>query len=94
MHNRSQTAVVRGPKGDALNCVRPIADAVKHLASREHHLDRATRYACAECSQCHTRLLEIGTIPMIVTAAEFGAYISAETEKWAKVVKFAGIKPE
>ena len=40
------------------------------------------------------RLLEIGTIPMIVTAAEFGAYISAETEKWAKVVKFAGIKAE
>jgi tripartite-type tricarboxylate transporter receptor subunit TctC len=40
------------------------------------------------------RLLEIGTIPMIVTVAEFGAYISAETEKWAKVVKFAGIKPE
>jgi tripartite-type tricarboxylate transporter receptor subunit TctC len=40
------------------------------------------------------RLLEIGTIPMIVTTAEFGAYISAETEKWAKVVKAAGIKPE
>jgi tripartite-type tricarboxylate transporter receptor subunit TctC len=40
------------------------------------------------------RLLEIGSIPMIATAGEFGAYISAETEKWAKVVKFANIKPE
>jgi tripartite-type tricarboxylate transporter receptor subunit TctC len=40
------------------------------------------------------RLLEIGTIPMIVTAAEFGAYISAETEKWAKVIKFAGVKAD
>jgi tripartite-type tricarboxylate transporter receptor subunit TctC len=40
------------------------------------------------------RLLEIGTIPMIVTASEFGAYISAETEKWAKVVKFAGVKAD
>jgi hypothetical protein len=31
---------------------------------------------------------------MIVTAAEFGALIAAESDKWAKVVKFAGIKPE
>jgi tripartite-type tricarboxylate transporter receptor subunit TctC len=40
------------------------------------------------------RLAEVGTIPMILTAAEFGALIAAESEKWAKVVKFAGIKPE
>jgi tripartite-type tricarboxylate transporter receptor subunit TctC len=41
-----------------------------------------------------SRLADIGTIPMIFTAAEFGAYVAAESEKWAKVVKFAGIKPE
>jgi tripartite-type tricarboxylate transporter receptor subunit TctC len=40
------------------------------------------------------RLADVGTIPMILTAAEFGAYIAAESEKWSKVVKFAGIKPE
>ena len=28
------------------------------------------------------------------SAAEFGQYIAADTAKWAKVVKFAGIKPE
>jgi hypothetical protein len=26
--------------------------------------------------------------------SEFGAYIAAESEKWAKVMQFAGIKPE
>jgi tripartite-type tricarboxylate transporter receptor subunit TctC len=40
------------------------------------------------------RLADAGTIPMILTAAEFGAYIAAESEKWSKVVKFAGIKAE
>jgi tripartite-type tricarboxylate transporter receptor subunit TctC len=41
-----------------------------------------------------SRLAEVGTIPMIFTAAEFGTYIAAESEKWAKVVKFAGVKAE
>jgi hypothetical protein len=27
-------------------------------------------------------------------AAEFGKFIVAETDKWAKVVKFADIKPK
>jgi tripartite-type tricarboxylate transporter receptor subunit TctC len=40
------------------------------------------------------RLAEVGTIPMILTPTEFSAYIALESEKWAKVVKFAGIKPE
>jgi tripartite-type tricarboxylate transporter receptor subunit TctC len=39
------------------------------------------------------RLAEIGTIPMLFSAAEFGAFVAAESEKWARVVKFAGIKP-
>ena len=29
-----------------------------------------------------------------VTAAEFRAHIAAETEKWGKVIKLAGVKPE
>ena len=40
------------------------------------------------------RLAETGTIPMILTASDFSAYVAAETEKWAKVVKFAGIRAE
>jgi tripartite-type tricarboxylate transporter receptor subunit TctC len=30
-----------------------------------------------------SRLAEIGTIPMIFTAADFGACVAAESEKWA-----------
>jgi tripartite-type tricarboxylate transporter receptor subunit TctC len=41
-----------------------------------------------------TRLADVGTVPMVLTAAEFGAYIATESEKWAKVVKLAGIKPQ
>ena len=40
------------------------------------------------------RLADIGTIPMVFTPDEFGAFIGAETEKWGKVVRSAGIKPE
>jgi hypothetical protein len=29
-----------------------------------------------------------------MTPAGFGRFVADETEKWAKVVKFAGIKPE
>jgi tripartite-type tricarboxylate transporter receptor subunit TctC len=35
-----------------------------------------------------------GSEPSATTPAEFGAYIRAETEKWRKVVKAAGIGPE
>jgi tripartite-type tricarboxylate transporter receptor subunit TctC len=40
------------------------------------------------------RLIELGGDPVIATPEEFGAMIAAETEKWEKVVKFAGIKVE
>jgi tripartite-type tricarboxylate transporter receptor subunit TctC len=40
------------------------------------------------------RLADIGTIPMVFAPDEFGAFIAAETEKWGKVVRSAGIKPE
>ena len=41
-----------------------------------------------------TRIAELGGVPIIVTPAEFGAVIQAETDKWEKVVKFAGAKVE
>ena len=40
------------------------------------------------------RLFALGAEPMPMTSASFGKFMSDETDKWAKVVKFAGIKPE
>jgi tripartite-type tricarboxylate transporter receptor subunit TctC len=38
------------------------------------------------------RLVELGGEPMPMTPDDFSKYIAAETTKWAKVIKFAGIK--
>jgi tripartite-type tricarboxylate transporter receptor subunit TctC len=40
------------------------------------------------------RFSEIGGMPVPMSAADFGKVIADETEKWAKVVKFARIKPD
>ncbi len=40
------------------------------------------------------RLAALGNVPMLMTPADFGKFIVEETEKWAKVVRFADIKPE
>jgi tripartite-type tricarboxylate transporter receptor subunit TctC len=40
-----------------------------------------------------TRFVELGIVPEAGTPAQFGKFIADETEKWSKVVKFAGIKP-
>ena len=41
------------------------------------------------------RLIELGVIPAAANSpAEFAKFISDEVEKWSKVIKFAGIKPE
>jgi len=39
------------------------------------------------------QLIGLGTPPKSLTPAEFGKLIVDYTEKWAKVIKFAGVKP-
>jgi tripartite-type tricarboxylate transporter receptor subunit TctC len=40
------------------------------------------------------RLAELATIPLLLGATEFGSYMAAETDKWAKVIRAANIKAE
>jgi tripartite-type tricarboxylate transporter receptor subunit TctC len=40
------------------------------------------------------RLISLGVEPLSMTPAEFGKRIADDTEKWAKVIKFAKIKAE
>src|SRR5262245_14188507 len=40
------------------------------------------------------RLADLGGTPMPGSPADFGKLIADEIEKWGKVIKFAGIKPE
>ena len=40
------------------------------------------------------RFADVGASPVIVSSAEANAFVKAQTEKWAKVIKTAGIKAE
>ena len=45
-------------------------------------------------SKVKARIVELGGTVLGGSPAEFGTIISDATEKWAKVIKFAGIKAE
>src|SRR6202022_1447394 len=40
------------------------------------------------------RLAELGNVPMLMTAVEFGKFVADETGKWGKVIRAANIKAE
>jgi tripartite-type tricarboxylate transporter receptor subunit TctC len=40
------------------------------------------------------RIADLGNTPLALSPTEYGKLLAEETKKWAKVVKFAGIKPE
>jgi tripartite-type tricarboxylate transporter receptor subunit TctC len=40
------------------------------------------------------RVVELGQEPLPMSPAEFGKFVVSETEKWAKVIRSANIKPE
>ena len=36
------------------------------------------------------RIAELGSTPIVMSPSDYGAFLVAETEKWAKVVRFLG----
>ena len=40
------------------------------------------------------RFADVGASPVVMSSAEANAFVRAQTEKWAKVIKSAGIKAE
>jgi tripartite-type tricarboxylate transporter receptor subunit TctC len=62
------------------------ADVISKLAT--------TIVAGVEDPNMKSRLVALGVEPRPLTTAEFGKFVADEIEKWAKVVKFAGLKPQ
>jgi tripartite-type tricarboxylate transporter receptor subunit TctC len=56
-------------------------------------LNRGVNAALAD-PKVRSRFEELGATVLVTSPAEFGKLIVRETEKWGKVVKFAGIKAE
>ena len=50
--------------------------------------------AALSTPEMKARYAALGAEPMIMTPAEFGKFLAAETEKWGKVIKTAHIKAE
>ena len=50
--------------------------------------------ACLADPKMKAQLADLGGVALPGSPAEFGKLIADETEKWAKVIKFAGIKPQ
>jgi tripartite-type tricarboxylate transporter receptor subunit TctC len=56
-------------------------------------LNKETNAGLAD-SKLRARFADLGALPMPMTPPDFGKFIAEETEKWGKVVKFAGAKPD
>ena len=73
-------------KEDAL-LVSVTRDGKVYFGSEQTTIDNLT-------TKVKDRLADLGGTTMTGSPAEFGKLVADETEKWAKVVKFSGAKPE
>ena len=83
--------VCAGLRGDRLvwRSARPRTHPPRSSTSSTKRLN-----AALADPKSKARLVDLGVEPMPMTSAEFGKFIAAETDKWTKVIKSAGIKPD
>jgi tripartite-type tricarboxylate transporter receptor subunit TctC len=101
-------AVSVGSRWDVMPNLSTVADAVPGYESSSwlgisapkgtppatvELLNREINLGLAD-STIKAHLSELGIAPMVRTPPEFGAFLASETEKWGKVVKASGAKPE
>jgi tripartite-type tricarboxylate transporter receptor subunit TctC len=65
-------------------------------ATPAENLDRLNKEINASLAdpKLRARLADLGGTPLVGSPADFGKLIAAETEKWAKVIRAANIKPD
>jgi tripartite-type tricarboxylate transporter receptor subunit TctC len=101
-------AVTTAAKSDGMPDVPPLADAVPGFEASAvtglgvpkgtpaeviETLNKAVQAAFTDPAM-KAKLADTGGAPLPGSAADFAALMAAETEKWGKVVKAAGIKAE
>jgi len=68
--------------------------APKGMPAADIALINKTILACLADPAFKAKLADLGSIPMPMSAAEFGKFIADDIGKWAKVIKFADIKAD
>jgi len=106
--NLRAVAVTTGTRSDALPDIPAVGEFVPGYEAATWYgigapkktppeiverLNKETNAAIAE-PKLKARFADIGAELLSMTSDEFANLIVEETEKWGKVVKFAGIKPE
>jgi len=100
-------AVTTATRSDALPDIPALAEFVPRYEASSWYGVGAPRNTPAEIIEklnseidaaladpkMKAQLAELGGTTFAMSPADFGKFIAEETEKWAKVVKFAGIKP-
>ncbi len=102
-------AVTTATRSEALPDVPTVSEflpgyeasgVVRHRRAQEHARRDYSRSLTQEINAAladpaiKKRIADLGGAVLLGSPADFAKLIADETEKWAKVVKFAGIKPD
>src|SRR5262245_58614606 len=101
-------AVTTATRSDALPDIPPVGEFLPCYegsnwyglgvpkATPAESVDQLNREVNAplDYPKMNARLADLGGTPVPGSSAQFGKLIAEETEKWAKVIKFAGIQPQ